>query len=302
MNKPENETMNLRSATVPRPDSSQTDWDKLTIKSRFIFAKVMQQKELCLPLLQRLFPELDITDIQYVEAEKTVEGSIGSKGVRFDVYVKDPRRYAFTLEMQVGDYDDLPRRSRYYSAMICEDLLAAGRTYSDLPPAYVVMLCPFDLFRLGLHRYTFTHRCSEALSLDLEDGAVVVFLNSRGTEDDVSPEILSFLKYMEGTVTKEDPYIVRLDEAVQKAKKNADWRRQYMNYEMELAHEKKKARNEVLIKMIAVMVKKGMSLSSIADLMEIEEAEICPLYDQVCSMPGASPEDILMALQTPPSE
>lgn len=262
----------------------------------------MQQKELCLPLLQRLFPELDITDIQYVEAEKTVEGSIGSKGVRFDVYVKDPRRYAFTLEMQVGDYDDLPRRSRYYSAMICEDLLAAGRTYSDLPPAYVVMLCPFDLFRLGLHRYTFTHRCSEALSLDLEDGAVVVFLNSRGTEDDVSPEILSFLKYMEGTVTKEDPYIVRLDEAVQKAKKNADWRRQYMNYEMELAHEKKKARNEVLIKMIAVMVKKGMSLSSIADLMEIEEAEIRPLYDQVCSMPGAPPEDILKALQTPPSE
>ena len=148
MNKPENETMNLRSAIVPRPDSSQTDWDKLTIKSRFIFAKVMQQKELCLPLLQRLFPELDITDIQYVEAEKTVEGSIGSKGVRFDVYVKDPRRYAFTLEMQVGDYDDLPRRSRYYSAMICEDLLAAGRTYSDLPPAYVVMLCPFDLSAL----------------------------------------------------------------------------------------------------------------------------------------------------------
>ena len=230
MNKPENETMNLRSATVPRPDSSQTDWDKLTIKSRFIFAKVMQQKELCLPLLQRLFPELDITDIQYVEAEKTVEGSIGSKGVRFDVYVKDPRRYAFTLEMQVGDYDDLPRRSRYYSAMICEDLLAAGRTYAELPPAYVVMLCPFDLFRLGLHRYTFTHRCNEAPFLDLEDGAVVVFLNSRGTEDDVSPEILSFLKYMEGIITKEDPYIVRLDEAVQKAKKNADWRRQYVNH------------------------------------------------------------------------
>ena len=299
MNKAENETMNLRSAISARPLTPEADWEKLTIKSRFIFAKVMQQKELCLPLLQRLFPDLDITDIQYVEAEKTVEGSIGSKGVRFDVYVKDPRRYAFTLEMQVGDYDDLPRRSRYYSAMICEDLLAAGRTYSDLPPAYVVMLCPFDLFRLGLHRYTFTHRCSEALSLDLEDGAVVVFLNSRGTEDDVSPEILSFLKYMEGTVTKEDPYIVRLDEAVQKAKKNADWRRQYMNYEMELAHEKKKARNEVLIKMIAVMVKKGMSLSSIADLMEIEEAEIRPLYDQVCSMPGASPEDILKALHTP---
>jgi hypothetical protein len=54
--------------------------------------------------------------------------------------------------------------------------------------------------------------------------------------------------------------------------------------------------------MIAVMVKKGMSLSSIADLMEIEEAEIRSLYDQVCSMPGASPDDIMKALHTPASK
>ena len=115
---------------------------------------------------------------------------------------------------------------------------------------------------------------------------------------------------MERKAAAEELNFVRLDEAVQKAGKNADWRHRYINYEMELAHEKWKARKEgreegrklFLIGMIAVMVKKGMSLSSIADLMEIEEAEICPLYDQVCSMPGASPEDILMALQTPPSE
>ena len=111
---------------------------------------------------------------------------------------------------------------------------------------------------------------------------------------------------MERKAAAEELNFVRLDEAVQKAGKNADWRHRYINYEMELAHEKWKARKEgrklFLIGMIAVMVKKGMSLSSIADLMEIEEAEICPLYDQVCSMPGAPPEDILKALQTPPSE
>ena len=45
-------------------------WESLGITSRFIFGKVMQQKEICLPLLQRLFPELDITDVEYSEAEK----------------------------------------------------------------------------------------------------------------------------------------------------------------------------------------------------------------------------------------
>ena len=111
---------------------------------------------------------------------------------------------------------------------------------------------------------------------------------------------------MERKAAAEELNFVRLDEAVQKDGKNADWRHRYMNYEMELAHEKWKARKEgrklFLIGMIAVKVKKGMSLSVIADHLEEEEAEIRPLYDQVCSMPGASPEDILKALQTPPSE
>ena len=170
-----------------------SEWESLTITSRFIFAKIFQQEDICLTLLQRLFPELDITEVKYVEAEKTVEGSIGSKAVRFDVYVKTPKKYAFTLEMQVEKRDSLPKRSRYYSAMMCEDLLALGASYGSLPPAYVVMFCPFDLFRKGRHIYTFTYKCSEDPSVSLEDGSCVMFLNSKGTADDVSPEILSFL-------------------------------------------------------------------------------------------------------------
>ena len=79
-----------------------------------------------------------------------------------------------------------------------------------------------------------------------------------------------------------------------------------MNYEMELANEKMKARKEgtevLLIGMIAAKAKKGMSLSAIADQLEQEEAEILPLYDLVCSMPGASPDEIMKALHTPASK
>ena len=97
--------------------------------------------------------------------------------------------------------DHLPKRTRYYSAMMCEDLLAAGATYAPLPPAYVVMICcSFDLFRKGLHRYTFSNRCSGDPSVFQGDGSCVIFLNSKGTADDVSPGILTFLKYMEGIV------------------------------------------------------------------------------------------------------
>jgi predicted transposase/invertase (TIGR01784 family) len=288
-------------------------WESLDITSRFIFAKVMQQKEICLPLLQRLFPELDITDVEYAEAEKTVEGSIGSKAVRFDVYVKTPRKYAFTMEMQVENEDNLPKRTRYYSAMMCEDLLAAGATYASLPPAYVVVLCPFDLFHKGMHRYTFSYRCSEDSSVFLGDGSSVVFLNSKGTADDVSSEVLSFLNYMEGIVIEEDPYIKMLDEAVKKAKKNTDWRREYMLYEMELAHEKELARKEgrkegikegikegarmMLISQVEAGIGKGLDSAAIADRLMTKEDSIRPIYDLILAMPEASPEEILQALK-----
>ena len=301
-------------------------WESLTITDRFIFAKVMQQKEICLTLLQRLFPELDITDVKYVEAEKTVEGSIGSRGVRFDVYVKTPEKYAFTLEMQMEVRDSLPKRSRYYSAMICEDLLSAGVPYAALPPAYVVMFCPFDLFKKGLHRYSFRYTCGEDPAVLLEDGSFVVFLNSRGTVHDVSPEVLSFLNYMEGIVTEGDPFIASLDNAVKKAKKNANWRREYMLYEMEIAQERWAARKEgreagikegreegikegreagikeVMIRMITAKVKKGVELPVIADQLEEEESRIRPIYDLILARPEASPEEILQALSGPAAE
>lgn len=244
-----------------------------------------------------------------MEAEKTVEGSIGSKGVRFDVYVKTPRKYAFTLEMQVENEGNLPKRTRYYTAMMCEDLLAAGATYASLPPVLVVMFCPFDLFHKGLHRYTFSYMCGEDPSVFLGDGSSVVFLNSKGTEDDVSPEVLSFLNYMEGIVSKGDPFIEMLDEAVNKAKKNVNWRREYMLYEMELAHEKELSREEgkrdgikdgsrmLLISQVKSGIGKGLDAAAIADRLMTDEPGIRQIYDLILTMPEASAEEILQAMK-----
>ena len=234
-----------------------------------------------------------------------MEGSIGSKGGRFDVYVKPPGRYAFTLEMQVENEDHLPKRTRYYSAMMCEDLLAAGATYAPLPPAYVVMICSFDLFRKGLHRYTFSNRCSGDPSVFPGDGSCVIFLNSKGTADDVSPGILTFLKYMEGIVTEEDPYLIKLDEAVKRAKMNADCRREYMLYEMEPAHEKELSREEgikeggrmLLISQVKTGIGRGLDAAAAADRLMTDRESIRPICDLLPAMPEASSGEILEALK-----
>ena len=61
-------------------------WEELTIQDRYIFAKVMEQPENSKPFLQRLFPQLDLGEVRKIEAEKTVEGILGARGVRFDIF------------------------------------------------------------------------------------------------------------------------------------------------------------------------------------------------------------------------
>ena len=50
--------------------------------------------------------------------------------------------------------------------------------------------------------------------------------------DDVSDGLKAFLDYMVGKEPIDDPYIIRLDKAVKKAKMARKWRREYMNLYM----------------------------------------------------------------------
>ena len=49
-----------------------TKFENLTIQSDFIFKKVMSRKRICKHLLEELL-QIEIADIKYLEAEKTLE-------------------------------------------------------------------------------------------------------------------------------------------------------------------------------------------------------------------------------------
>lgn len=51
-------------------DLSHT-WAEMKISNNFMFTKVLESnKSLCMELLSRIFPDEEIGDIQYIEAEK----------------------------------------------------------------------------------------------------------------------------------------------------------------------------------------------------------------------------------------
>lgn len=168
----------------------------------------MQDPELCQELLNRILPDLEIDHIEYPQLQKNIEPDMDAHGVRLDVYVKDNNDTVYDIEIQVNDTKELPKRSRYYQSMIDLQLIDKGQHYKCLNRSYVIFICPFDTFGAGRHIYTFENICKEDTSILLNDDAIKIFLNAKGTLDDVSEELKAFLDYVAGKTTSTDSYVL----------------------------------------------------------------------------------------------
>ena len=69
------------------------------------------------------------------------------------------------------------------------------------------------MFGEGRHIYTFENRCIEQPDLTLGDDTVKIILNTKGTQDDVSPEMKRLLDYVDGKGVS-DTFTRDLEEAV----------------------------------------------------------------------------------------
>ncbi len=205
-------------------------YEQLQLKDDFLFAKIMSDKEICKRLLEIIL-DVKISDIVYLEPQKTIDLTANAKSVRLDVYVADESHKIYYVEMQTFNRKNLPRRSRYYQGMSDLDSLEKGMDYNALNDSYIIFICMFDLFGKGRSIYTFQNCCKEDNSIILADGTTKIFLNATGTGDDVSEDLAAFLKYLAGEV-RDNKFIKEIDEAVVKARNNIDWRHDYMTLEM----------------------------------------------------------------------
>ena len=144
-------------------------WKRATLADNFIFCKVMSTNlDLCKELLEMLL-HIKIEKIKMAESEKTSQTAFSSKGVRFDVYIKDETNRCFDPEMQTVSRRDLQKRARYYQAIMDIDSLEHGQTYTSLNDNYVIFLCLDDIFKQGLPVYSFENVCKENSKITLND-------------------------------------------------------------------------------------------------------------------------------------
>lgn len=249
----------------------------MPLSNNFLFTKIFgSDKSLCLELLRRLFPDLPIGDITYSEAEKAVQTSHDSRGIRLDVLARDGR-HLFDLEMQTTNRGNLPKRSRCYSSALDSETAAPGSDFASLKPTYVIFICTFPVFNGGRHQYTFRRLCVEDRSIELHDETSIVFLSTRGTNNDIIQPLKNFLNYLNdasAAVSIDDDFIHHLDAAVANGRQNAEWRRQYMLYDLERNQFRSdcraEGRAEIVRKLIMDNVYSDEQLARISD-MPVEE-------------------------------
>lgn len=181
--------------------------------------------------------------VEYPELQKEIKPDADARSIRLDVYTKDDKDRVFDIEMQMTVTKELPKRSRYYHSMLDLQLIDKGQTYAKLKPSFVIFICLADMFGAGRHKYTFETVCREDRTIWLGEERTTIFLNADSQMEDVSKELTAFLNYAAGCVS-EDPFVKKLDEAVKEAKKNREWRREYMTLLMRDQENIEKGRKE----------------------------------------------------------
>ncbi len=223
---------------------------ELNLLDRFLFSEVMEDPGTCRAVLEIILGK-DIQLKESVQSEKELRTLPTFRGIRMDVWSQDEEDCIYNTEMQGINKKNHPRRSRFYQSALDAGLLKPGVIdFNHLNNVYLIMIAPFDLFGQNRCTYTFRMRCDQDPALCLDDGAVRMFLYTRGEPGpEGSEELQEFLRYVEHSNEHTaghfaSPRMQKLHDRVQSVKQNEGIEVKYMQLWEEMIMEREEGREE----------------------------------------------------------
>ena len=124
----------------------------------------------------------------------------------------------------------LPRRARFYHSLMDTEILKSGADYASLKRAIVLMIMPFDPFGYDHMIYTIKNTCQEVPELEYDDGAMTVFVYTKGKKGKITKELRELMRYLEDTREENavNETLKIIHEMVEKVKKNLEVSKGYM--------------------------------------------------------------------------
>lgn len=269
------------------PESVLASLQKLNLMDDFLFDAATVDLEVCKIIIE-LSLGITIRSIEWKEGQKVIHNLPGSRGIRMDFYVEDDLGQVFDVEMQKRNEGNIPKRTRFYQALIDAPMLKSGeRGFDGLKPAYIVVICGFDLFGYGLYRYTFDNRCKEIPDLVMGDECQKIILNTKGKDErGVDKPLIDFLHYVEKSSEESvpedcDKRLKHLHKKIHQIKLSEEIGVSYMKMEERdrLIRDEglRKGRAEGDARLVSIIRKKasrGMEASEIAGWLEMESREV----------------------------
>ena len=280
-------------------EQKQKTLKDLNLLDRFLFSQAADDPDTMRDMLEIILGREVVLKL-LPQTEKEQRTYPLNRYVRLDVWAMDEEERIYNTEVQKEDTGNLPKRSRFYQALIDSNLLKPGEVgFQRLNPVYIILICPFDLFGYGLYRYTFQMQCKEVPGLSLQDGAVRIFLNTRGQHaKGVPQELIELLRYMEHTTEEvsascASERIHNIQKRIRTIKSSEKIGVKYMQAWEEKILEREKAREEghasglregliqKLKELVEKKVKKGYAAEEIAEMLEEDIETIQKLIEEL---------------------
>lgn len=254
--------------------NKDSKWEKLGLSDNFIFQKVMQNKELCKEVLERILG-IKLLKVEMVTTEKTIQNAFQSKGIRVDAYVNDSKGTVYNVEAQTENIKDvLPKRIRYYQSNIDQNLLQPGDDYSELKDVFIIFICNFDPIGLKYSQYRFKTISPDDHSIVLDDGRTIILLYSHGVNENINQGVRNILELFNGNKVEGDDLIDRMNQAIQDIKERKEFRMEWTRMECDRQDQRRigkaEGKIEEKIETATRMLKQGkFSLEDIAEALDI---------------------------------
>ena len=192
----------------------------LPLSNDFMFGEVMRQIKISTMFLESLLKR-KIARIEYVVKQQDISDTLGSHGIRLDVYLEGDDRTVYNIEMESFRRLYTSRRERFYQSVIDRHNLDRGDHYSLLPESYIIFICNFDPFERGLAVYErklvmkgYRDGDIKIEDMEFDNGSHFYMLNSAFTIENADEPILEFLRCVHNNDTNPANYHSALMKAV----------------------------------------------------------------------------------------
>lgn len=261
--------------------------EELNLLDDFLFQTVISRgeegAEVCRILLNTILG-MHLTRVRVVAQKVFTGAEYLQHGIRLDAYVEDISKEnlfecdgeaevtvlpdIYDIEPHCGyDKDSLPKRTRYYNALIDSKVLDAGDDYQKLRKVVIITILPYDPFGENRMMYTIKNMCVENPKVKYEDGCKKIFLYTKGQTS--SQTLKEMIEYMADSnvehVTNQD--IETIHRTVSKVRRDKEVSIGYMkSWEIEAMRReegREEGREEVMGTLIESLQEVGISKEDI---------------------------------------